>query len=79
MNKLTGLVLPVLWRFENSNPLKLNLQKHFLLWQEDKVITGIVLRVYSTACDRTFLDFMQLETFTLDSVSPCHLKSSLTC
>ena len=33
----------------------------------------------STAYDRTFLDFMQLETFTLNSVSPCHLKSSLTC
>ena len=37
------------------------------------------LRVYSTACDRTFLDFMQLEIFILDSVSSCHLKSSLTC
>ena len=44
MNKLTGLVLPVLQRFKNSNPLK-----HFLMWQESKVNTGIMLRVYSIA------------------------------
>ena len=79
MNKLTGLVLPVLQRFKNFNPLKLNLLKHFLLWQENEVITGIMLRVYTTVYDTKFLDFMQLETFTLNSVSPCHLTGSLTC
>ena len=74
MNKLTGLVLPVLQRFKNSNPLK-----HFLLWQENKVNTGIVLRAYSAEYDTKFIDFMQLETFILNSISPCHLTGSLTC
>jgi len=38
MNKLTGLVLPVLQKLQNSDPLKHNPLKHFLLWQENKVI-----------------------------------------
>ena len=37
-------------------------------------ILGIRYTMY-----RKFLEFLQLETFTLDSVSPCHLKGSLTC
>ena len=70
MNKLTALVLPALQRFKNCNPLKHNPQEHLLLWQENKVNTGIMLKVYSTAYDRTFLDF-----YAVGNIRPGFRKS----